>query len=199
MPKQARKRSKQVRKIPSRNVTHLTKRIWLGVLVVGVLLQLTWAIGKRHFAVQSLSTNPGLMPLVGEPVGPRVVPKQVLILNKVGVSLAAVPLTQGKWVVPDAEAAYLMGSGLPGNGGNMVVYGHNTDSIFGGLKQVEVGEVVRVVTNEGTYQYKISHFETVEPTAIEWLEPTESEVLTLYTCTGFLDSKRLIVRAERMM
>ncbi len=200
MPKRIRKADKKsITFVQKKSHTPRTKAFWLGVLLVGMLFQLTWVIGKRYFSLVSLSTNPGVAALEQEVVGPKTAPKQVLILNKVGVGLAAVPLTQGRWQVPEEEAAYLVGSGLPGSGGNIVVYGHNKDSIFGGLKKVEVGEIVRLVTDEGTYEYAVTHLETVEPTAVEWLEPTEAEVLTLYTCTGFLDSKRLIVRAERLM
>jgi len=33
------------------------------------------------------------------------------------------------------------------------------------------------------------------PSDTTYLLPTKVEILTLYTCTGFLDSKKLIVRA----
>lgn len=42
-------------------------------------------------------------------------------------------------------------------------------------------------------------FDTKEvlPESVEVVAPTTDETLTLYTCTGFADQKRLIVTAKR--
>ena len=45
------------------------------------------------------------------------------------------------------------------------------------------------------YSYSVSEILTVIPDQTEVLAPTDHEVLTLYTCTGLLDQKRLIVKA----
>jgi sortase (surface protein transpeptidase) len=37
-----------------------------------------------------------------------------------------------------------------------------------------------------------------EPNQTEYLAPSKEDILTLYTCTGWADSKRLVVRAVNL-
>jgi len=45
------------------------------------------------------------------------------------------------------------------------------------------------------YKYKVNKITAVYPNQTEVIMPTKNETLTLYTCTGFYDEKRLIVTA----
>ena len=48
------------------------------------------------------------------------------------------------------------------------------------------------------YSYEVVDIKEVYPNQTEVIEETDDETLTLYTCSGFADSKRLIVVAKRV-
>ncbi len=101
------------------------------------------------------------------------------------------------WYVSKENAVHLVTSKNPGEGGNIVVYGHNTHAIFQNLPKINIGDEIILRGNDGqTFKYKVKETHTVRPTEINYIQDKEKETLTLYTCTGFFDSKRLIVIAE---
>lgn len=106
-------------------------------------------------------------------------------------------IIDGVWEISETGASFLSTSARPSENGNIVIYGHNKKHLFGGLigKNL-VGSIVEIkLMNGDIYKYQITETKTVSPTDIEEVLPTETEVLTLYTCTGLLDSKRLIIKA----
>lgn len=106
-------------------------------------------------------------------------------------------VVNGKWEVSKAGVSHLSISSVPGNDGNIVIYGHNKTKILGSLKSVKAGdEIILTTRGSASYRYIIKTIEVVSPTRVDVINPTEKEVLTIYTCTGLLDSKRLVVKAE---
>jgi len=117
---------------------------------------------------------------------------------KESFSLSVLPtrIVEGNWELHDATANYLVSSRSPGTGGNVIIYGHNTKDVFGLLHRLKVSDPIIIKNNlDQEYSYAVSEITTVKPDQIEVLAPTDHEVLTLYTCTGFLDQKRLIIKA----
>jgi len=56
--------------------------------------------------------------------------------------------------------------------------------------------VVEVTASSGTVaKFVIQMVSTVAPYQTDLLAPTTGPVLTLYTCTGFLDTQRLVITA----
>jgi sortase A len=102
----------------------------------------------------------------------------------------------GYWEVFPDFAAWGEGSGLPGEAGNQVIYAHARKGLFLPLRQVLQGDKVFILTASGWYEYEVKEIKEVRPTDTEVIAPTEEEILTLYTCSGFADSKRLIVIAR---
>ena len=125
------------------------------------------------------------------------VPQRISI-GSVGIDL---PIEEGKivtgiWQISDKNATYLVGSDVPGRNGNIIIYGHNKWDIFGKLSMIKEGSVVEISTKGGKeFRYRVSNISVVDPTDISVVAPTTYQVLTIYTCTGFLDSKRLVVKA----
>lgn len=115
------------------------------------------------------------------------------------VTIPVVPskIIDGVWQVSDSFANYLDVSGKPGEGENIIIYGHNKKEIFGNLLNRDlIGEMVEITTEDNNkYYYEITEKLTVSPSEMSVVEPTDYEVLTIYTCTGFLDSKRLVIKA----
>ena len=69
--------------------------------------------------------------------------------------------------------------------------------LFLPLKDIKQGESVLVLTSNAWYSYTVTQVKEVLPTQTEVIAPTENPLLTLYTCSGYADSKRLIVTAVK--
>jgi sortase A len=96
---------------------------------------------------------------------------------------------------------HIPGTAFPGQGGNVGIAGHR-DTHFRPLKGVHVNDLIVLTTATGEYRYKVVSSEVVSPDAIEVLDPTPDEVLTLVTCYPFYfvgpAPSRFIVRAQRI-
>ncbi|MCL4339046.1 sortase [Patescibacteria group bacterium] len=123
-----------------------------------------------------------------------------IVIPSVDIDLAVkeAKVVNGYWEVFPSGAGWGEGSGYPGEKGNQVIFAHARQGMFLPLKNVKDGEDVYVFTSDKWYQYKIDNIQEVLPSQTEVIAPTKDEVLTLYTCTGFADSKRLIVTAKRV-
>jgi LPXTG-site transpeptidase (sortase) family protein len=102
----------------------------------------------------------------------------------------------GEWTVAKHAGSYMNGSAKPDEKGNIIVYGHNTKDVFGPLLGLEGNERVVLTTKGGRkHEYRITSLKEVTTDQVGVLAPTKKEVLTVYTCSGWLDSKRFVVRA----
>ena len=122
-----------------------------------------------------------------------------LLIKDINLDLKIVPtqIQNGVWQIATDGASYLDSSSRPQEGGNIVIYGHNTGEMFGKLKFVDIGSIITLVNQESqTISYQVISISITSPDEIEYVLPKDHEVLTLYTCTGFLDSQRLVVVAE---
>lgn len=123
-------------------------------------------------------------------------PVQVNINQLLSQAVSVETYSQGQWTIADDTASFLNSSARPGQKGNIIIYGHNKKDIFGHLHSVQKGQILTITTKDTeTYSYKITDILIVDPEETEALQVTDYEVVTLYTCTGFLDRKRLVVRA----
>lgn len=97
-----------------------------------------------------------------------------------------------------AGVGHLTDSALPGDTGNVVLAAHR-DTFFRPLERVRLGDLIRLKTVSGSFEYRVETISIVEPTQTEVLAPTEEPVLTLVTCYPFRfigpAPKRFIVRA----
>src|SRR6185503_388812 len=57
---------------------------------------------------------------------------------------------------------HLPGTALPGGAGNVALAGHR-DTLFRSLQDVRAGDVVRLVTPDGSYEYVVESTSVVEP------------------------------------
>lgn len=106
-------------------------------------------------------------------------------------------IQDNRWTISETGVSYLTTSALPGSNGNSVIYGHNLDYILGPLPKVQAGDKIYVVLTDGNIaSYQVSETRVVDPTQVEILDQSTSDSrLTLYTCTGFLDTARFVVVA----
>ncbi len=106
-------------------------------------------------------------------------------------------IVAGEWVLSKTDALYLPTSGKVGEGYNTIIYAHNTPRLFGKLNEVSYGDEIFVKDNEGReFAYRVFAKEEVNPTDLAELYSKEKDIITLFTCDGWFDSKRLVVRAK---
>jgi sortase A len=94
---------------------------------------------------------------------------------------------------------HLAGSSMPGSAGNSVIAGHR-DTHFRVLKDVVVGDEIRIDAGTQRYVYRIVDIRVVPPTDISSLHPSVDSILTLITCYPFYfmgpAPDRFVVRAK---
>jgi LPXTG-site transpeptidase (sortase) family protein len=121
-----------------------------------------------------------------------------LIIAKENIDLAIVPseITNGTWQVTTTGVSYWDKSALPGEVGNSVFYGHNWTSLLGKLVYVKPGDTIRIVYEDGTAKdFRVDVTQVVTPDQVGIIAPSKDRRITIYTCTGFLDSKRFVAVA----
>lgn len=116
----------------------------------------------------------------------------------IGVNLQVIPATikDEKWQTTKDGVSYLTSSPIPGQEGNSVIYGHNWGNIFGKLPNIKPGNVIEIAYADGTKKkFSVAYTLEVYPGDKSILNKSTDKRLTLYTCTGFLDSKRFVAVA----
>jgi sortase A len=87
------------------------------------------------------------------------------------------------------------------NHGRVGIAGHRTTygQPFWDLQAVERGDVITLITEFGTYAYRVTRTKEILPNQVGVLDPTENPTLVLTTCTPrFSAARRLIVFAARI-
>jgi LPXTG-site transpeptidase (sortase) family protein len=114
-----------------------------------------------------------------------------LVIERVGIRL---PVVVGK--ITNEGVTYASDSAAVGERGNSIFYGHNWKSLLGELKRVVPGDEIEIVMADGSRKkFKVEYVQEVSPKEASVLEKTEDKRMTLYTCSGFLDRRRLVVTA----
>jgi LPXTG-site transpeptidase (sortase) family protein len=122
-----------------------------------------------------------------------------ILIEKVAINLPIVEskVVNGVWEINSTGGSHLSSSARPNENGNIVLYGHNKPKLFRRVLKLKVGDQIKLRTlDDSEFNYRVFSIDTVEPTEISVLAPTDGEVLTFYTCTGFLDSQRLVIKAS---
>jgi LPXTG-site transpeptidase (sortase) family protein len=121
-----------------------------------------------------------------------------LVIADLNIDLPVIPsqIINGAWMTTPAGVSYLTASARPGQPGNSIFYGHNWPVILGNLLQAKVGQDILVYNSDGSQKlFKIQLIKEVKPDDTSILLSTFKPVLTIYTCSGFLDSRRFVVVA----
>lgn len=186
----------------AKNKDNPTSKFALGVALFSLGLLLVFARPKTSSITQTTTFASEPVKVQGFEQGElseERIPQRIIIPN-LGVDLEVkkAEIIGGFWEVFADTAAWGVGSGLPGEAGNQVIFAHAREGLFLPLQSIEVGQRVYVLNNDSWYEYEVSEIKEVYPNQVEVIAPTEDETLTLYTCSGFQDTKRLIVTAKRL-
>ena len=172
------------------------------LIVVGVLILLfvayqLWGTGiseardqnrlKDEFQAQTTTPAAPQAPPAGEAVAIINIPK--INLDKAVVQgVGTEDLKKGPGHYPQTP--------MPGQKGNASIAGHRTTygHPFFDLDNLGPGDEILVTTKEGKFRYLVDHKMNVDPHAVQVLDPTPDNILTLTTCTPkFSAAQRLIV------
>ena len=177
----------------------LVRSFWRGLnlILAGILLlalSLLWRVHNSNnlsFPTRNLAELEAQLKKGVKPV------KITIPAVNLSLDVAEAVLVNGKWQVWEGKANHLATSANPGGGGNIVIYGHNKNSVFGPIRWLTVGQEVELTNEKGkTFSYKIDQTVEVEPSEISYVSAKNVELLTLYTCSGLFDTKRFIVIAR---
>lgn len=150
----------------------------------------------HHYSLQSIAFASA--PLVQDTSAKLVIPRRMFIpsLEKT-LSVFPARISHNVWETTDKGVSYLITSASPGEKGNAIFYGHNFTNLLGDLKDITIGSMIMIEETDGsTKHFTVTDKKIVDPTDISIIKETNDSQLTLYTCTGFLDSKRLVVIAK---
>lgn len=110
------------------------------------------------------------------------------------------PIVQGDdWEQLKKGVGQHIGSGLPGQPGNLVLSAHNDiyGEIFRDLDKLKPGDEIIVSTERRSYTYVVRDLDVVEPTLVEVMNPTDHASTTLISCYPYLiNNKRIVVAAD---
>ncbi len=121
-----------------------------------------------------------------------------LIIKDLSINLKVFPskIVNNRWETTYDGVSFLTSSSIPGTYGNSIFYGHNWKSLLGNLVNAKPGQILEIVSDSGkSEKFVITTIQVVSPNDKSILDSTKDERITLYTCIGFLDSKRLVVTA----
>lgn len=126
------------------------------------------------------------------------------LLSKISIPELAITLPveqstikDGIWQISKTGVSHLADSSLPNTQETTILYGHNTEHQLANLINVKKGQYIVLKSRDGSlHSYVVSDIKTVLPTDIGVLNSMGRPSLVLYTCTGFADSLRLVVRAH---
>lgn len=171
------------------------KRRGLGFVVVGCLLMLV-VVAYRFQQARRLSFNLQADQVQASSQSKALTKKISLSKYKVTLDVTQASIIDGVWQINETTANHLESSANPGEDGNIVIYGHNSREVFGPLRWMSPGEVIELTNDKGeVLKYTIKEIIETNPEDITWVLPKDRETLTVYTCSGFLNSKRHVVVA----
>lgn len=165
------------------------------ILAVGTFLWGTMLIYSRYlknnlaFNTESITTKQ--VNFIAKPTR--------LEIKRLGINLPveSQEIKSSIWPETDRGVTFVKGTAIPGSIGNSIFYGHNWASLLGRLPGAKIGDEVVITMDNGTIKtFVITKTKIVSPNDTEVLDDTSFSRLTLYTCTGFLDSKRFVAFAQ---
>lgn len=172
--------------------------ITLCLLVSFASLAISGFLLLRRFSIFPI--DPQFTPQVHAEVMPTEVLPIELVIPDQRIDLPIIPakLQDQEWQLSN-QGVSLLQTALPAQKPRgHIIYGHNWRSLLGELHQVKIGGKINLIYGNGNIdQYTVQSIMTVDPKRLDVLDLAKDGTLLLYTCTGFLDSQRLVVLAHK--
>lgn len=180
----------------SHTFTYMKREIFF--IINGILLIIFGVFLLVSYSTLSLPlSNSSIASVSAQPLWPKSIN---ITKSKVTAQVRAGGYENGKWILDDNYAFYLPTSGKLGQGGNTILYAHTRDRLFGSLKKTSVGDIIILGDANGKiYSYKVYSIESIKPYQVEKIETNLKDTVTLFTCDGWFDEKRLVVKAGKVV
>jgi len=123
------------------------------------------------------------------------IPERVLIPSiEFEMPVKDATVSANDWEVFDDAVSWLKTSGTLEKG-NIILYGHNDKNKFGKIIRLKVGDVIVIRNKHYEKWYEVVKGIETNSSDLTYLQNTE-DGLTMYTCSGWFDSKRYFVIAK---
>jgi len=194
-------------RVLARRILRWTERGLITCAVVmlgycGFVLLDTWAFQRR----EQRQLDQRLIGRIASPTSQKELPPAAaggligrIEIGRLGLSVMVIEGTGAKAL--RRAAGHIAGTALPGQPGNIGISAHR-DTFFRPLRNIRQDDIITLTTMGGEYRYRVVSTRVVNPSGVEVLGPSQTEVLTLVTCYPFYfvgsAPQRFIVRAERV-
>ena len=174
----------------------VSKRNPILLSTIGAILILIGGLYHVH-QLQSLSFDRSYN--VKQFSSPKPAPKQIIIRSiQVSLPIAQTTIKNGTWEIFNDGASHLASSANPDEHQPIIVYAHNRTTQFGNIGMLKKGDSIVLSSGQSHFLYSVNRQLVVDPSNMSALTKVKGETLILYTCTGWADSKRLLVYADRV-
>lgn len=116
-----------------------------------------------------------------------------LYIESVDIRLpvAQTNIIDGKWQIYENGVSNLKNTNI--------FYAHNTKDRFKALHQIKFGDQIALSDqNNNNSLFKVTYILVVYPNEVDILNNIQENEIALYTCTGFADTKRLVIVASEI-
>ncbi|MBI2022204.1 sortase [Candidatus Daviesbacteria bacterium] len=150
---------------------------------------------SKIFALSTAENTKLVSPVVYSYTDSKISSPEKIIIPSLLIDL---PIAEGvisdnKWTLFEDKVSWLSTS-KPAGFGNVILYAHNKEQLLGKLKNIKLGEEIKIIQEGKTYFYIVSEKKKISPEDIDAIL-TERDQLTIYTCDGSFDQRRLVVVA----
>lgn len=166
----------------------------IGILMLGIALLTPTITTYIHRNQNQEPIRPDLsfsVVATGKPPIKIIIPQ----IN-IDVSVKPAQLINGYWETSEDSASFGLGSAPPGSVGNTVIFAHAREKLFLTLKDIKLKSKIYILTDTQWYTYEVENIKEVWPNDTYVISPTKNRKLTIFTCSGFFDTKRLVVTAN---
>lgn len=122
----------------------------------------------------------------------------IMEIDKIDLSVTIAEGTDNKSIT--LSVGHFPDTAMAGEKGNFSVVGHRSyryGAYFNRLDELEAGDIIKVKTVAGEFEYVVDESFVVEPTELWVLDPTDTATITLVTCTPIRTAThRLIVKGH---
>lgn len=117
----------------------------------------------------------------------------------VNIKVEESPIQDGTWAVPERAAGYAEGSALlDEEHGNSIVFAHAREGLFRSLLDIKNNDEITLIGSDKLYKYRVTSIEKILPDEVDKIRSFGDHHLTLFTCEGWNDEYRLLVKARRI-
>lgn len=124
----------------------------------------------------------------------RPLPVQLTIPSlHLNVPITSENISDQDWEIPKNSVSFIDNPEILGKPNGTILVGHNWEGLLADLDKVRVGDEFNITYhNDTTKHFEVTDIQEVSPDNVRALHKGD---IAIFTCSGFLDSQRLVVSA----